>query len=372
MNRFVLACSVTLSLFPTVAFAAVPSQMTVQGKLTNASGNPLPAGIKTFVFRIFDAQSGGTEIWPGGPGETQFISTDADGLWLANVGAVAPLIDAVFAFTPRWLQITVNDGQTLTTLPRTQLVTSPYAQRVATVDGATGGQLFSGLDMPYLTAALNGNNSGIRWRQGTTPQSAFGLTIFDGISFQGSYDGSNDQFGVRAPTIDGSLGPVVFSVGPGGEVAASSLVVTNGGVERMRVTPEGHLGFGGINTAFRITLPNINDDAGRAIANLWLQWSSRRWKTDIRTLDGALDTVTRLRGVRYRSKSGGGEEIGLIAEEVGEVVPEVVSYEENGVDASGLDYARLTALLIEAVKEQQRTIEIQQERIEKLERAIQP
>jgi len=43
----------------------------------------------------------------------------------------------------------------------------------------------------------------------------------------------------------------------------------------------------------------------------------------------------------------------MIAEEVGKVVPEVVSYEANGKDARGIDYARLTALLVEAVKQQQ-------------------
>jgi hypothetical protein len=46
----------------------------------------------------------------------------------------------------------------------------------------------------------------------------------------------------------------------------------------------------------------------------------------------------------------------VIAEEVGAVVPELVSYEANGKDARSVDCARLTALLIEATKEQQREI----------------
>ena len=46
----------------------------------------------------------------------------------------------------------------------------------------------------------------------------------------------------------------------------------------------------------------------------------------------------------------------MIAEEVGAVVPELVTYEANGKDARSVDYARLTALLIEAVKQQQREI----------------
>jgi archaellum component FlaC len=40
----------------------------------------------------------------------------------------------------------------------------------------------------------------------------------------------------------------------------------------------------------------------------------------------------------------------MIAEEVGRVLPEIVDYEENGVDAVGMDYSKLTPLLVEAVK----------------------
>ena len=47
------------------------------------------------------------------------------------------------------------------------------------------------------------------------------------------------------------------------------------------------------------------------------------------------------------------------------MVPEVVSYEENGKDARGIDYARLTALLVEAVKQQQAEIRRQQSQLSK-------
>jgi hypothetical protein len=43
--------------------------------------------------------------------------------------------------------------------------------------------------------------------------------------------------------------------------------------------------------------------------------------------------------------------VGVIAEEVSEVVPEIVTYEDNGKDARSVDYTRLTALLIEATKD---------------------
>ncbi|HWO57897.1 MAG TPA: tail fiber domain-containing protein [bacterium] len=52
---------------------------------------------------------------------------------------MTPLTDPVFADTSRWLEITV-DG---TTLPRVRFVTGPYAHRVSTVDGASGGTITS-------------------------------------------------------------------------------------------------------------------------------------------------------------------------------------------------------------------------------------
>jgi hypothetical protein len=76
--------------------------------------------------------------------------------------------------------------------------------------------------------------------------------------------------------------------------------------------------------------------------------------------------IQRLRGVRFNWKSGGKQDVGLVAEEVGQVVPEIVTYDKNGKDAQSLDYSRLVPVLIQGVKEQQSTIQEQQTRIEQL------
>ena len=80
--------------------------------------------------------------------------------------------------------------------------------------------------------------------------------------------------------------------------------------------------------------------------------SSLRWKSDIIPIDNPLEKLLRLRGVYYTwdAEHGGHEDMGMIAEEVGQVLPEIVSYEENGIDATGMDYSKLTPLLVEAVK----------------------
>lgn len=89
-----------------------------------------------------------------------------------------------------------------------------------------------------------------------------------------------------------------------------------------------------------------------------IETSSRSMKENVRPLSGALDTLSRLQGVTYRWKPelGGRQDIGFIAEDLGKVVPEVVKWETPGEKAAGIDYGHLTALAVEAIKEQQAQI----------------
>jgi len=125
----------------------------------------------------------------------------------------------------------------------------------------------------------------------------------------------------------------------------------------------GEVGIGDTSPTYRLELPNQSSTAGRGRANAWVTYSSRRWKTNIKTIENALEKVEKLRGISFDWKENGEHDIGMIAEEVADVIPEVVGYEENGEDASSLAYGRLVALLVEAVKEQEA-------KISKLERTI--
>ena len=143
--------------------------------------------------------------------------------------------------------------------------------------------------------------------------------------------------------------------------ASNSLVLGGTGQYAVKV---------GIGTATPSNVLTIAQGAGHPLSDGWDTFSSRRWKTNIQTLHGALEKVEQLRGVSYDLKTTGKHEVGVIAEEVGAVVPEVVSYEENGKDARGVDYSRLTALLIEATKEQQREFRQQQTELSRALRQI--
>lgn len=81
--------------------------------------------------------------------------------------------------------------------------------------------------------------------------------------------------------------------------------------------------------------------------------SDIKLKSNVSPLSGALDSVLQLRGVNYTMTSSGRNNIGLIAQEVEQILPDLVS-EDAGYKA--VAYQNIVALLIEAIKEQQQQI----------------
>jgi hypothetical protein len=84
--------------------------------------------------------------------------------------------------------------------------------------------------------------------------------------------------------------------------------------------------------------------------------SSIKLKENVETSEGNLEKVVNLRPVTYNKIGSQTTELGLIAEEVATVYPEFVQYDENG-EPVGVNYSRLTAALIGAVKELTQRIE---------------
>jgi len=105
---------------------------------------------------------------------------------------------------------------------------------------------------------------------------------------------------------------------------------------------------------------------GTTLADAWSTRSSLRFKTNIHPLQGALEKIEQLQGVSYDRRDDGRHEIGVVAEDVAQVVPEVVSRDPETREVQGVDYSRLAALLIEAVKSQQAEIQELKVQIEQL------
>jgi hypothetical protein len=102
------------------------------------------------------------------------------------------------------------------------------------------------------------------------------------------------------------------------------------------------------------------------VEGVFTESSSIRFKENIKPLEPALSKVEELNPVTYNKIGSEDKEIGLIAEEVAELFPEVVTYNEKG-QVQGVQYQRLSVILLKAMQEQNAVIAALTERVNKLE-----
>jgi hypothetical protein len=96
--------------------------------------------------------------------------------------------------------------------------------------------------------------------------------------------------------------------------------------------------------------------------------SDERLKENIINLDGSLSKVLKLRGTRFDWREGNdeihpheGNDIGFIAQEVKEIIPEVVGEMHGGY--YGVQYDKLTPILVEAIKELSKKVDILEQKL---------
>ena len=77
--------------------------------------------------------------------------------------------------------------------------------------------------------------------------------------------------------------------------------------------------------------------------------SDARTKKDVNTIENALDKANQLRGVEFTRIVDEKRSIGVIAQELEQILPELVATDDEGMKS--VNYAQITGLLIEAIKE---------------------
>lgn len=96
-----------------------------------------------------------------------------------------------------------------------------------------------------------------------------------------------------------------------------------------------------------------------------IQGSDSRLKEDIYPIDNALSRIENIDGVYFTYKDSGEKSIGVIAQDIQKILPEVVSEDNNGY--LGVNYSGIVPVLIEAVREQNSIIKDLEDRISDLE-----
>jgi len=85
--------------------------------------------------------------------------------------------------------------------------------------------------------------------------------------------------------------------------------------------------------------------------------SDYRLKENIQPLENGLERLNKLKPVQFDWKENDTSSEGFIAHEVQEIFPDAISGEKDGEDMQGMDYGRITPLLVKAIQEQQEQIE---------------
>ena len=147
----------------------------------------------------------------------------------------------------------------------------------------------------------------------------------------------------------------------------SGVTETNG----INILENGNVGIGTNNPTTKLY---VNGDI---TANSVAGTSDIRFKTNIRPVANALDKVKLLRGVYFNwnqkafpeKEFGTQDELGFIAQEVEKIVPEIVSKDKSKEAYRSVKYDKLVALLVEAIKEQQKQIDSLSVKVNKLSKS---
>ena len=155
-----------------------------------------------------------------------------------------------------------------------------------------------------------------------------------------------------------------FNFGPNGEAkifykdgSTGALIISGSSTRGTIISGSGffldcNMGVGTDAVTHAITLPNNNNSSGAVKANSFISYSSIRYKKDVKVSDDPMSVIQNLKGVSFKWKDSGQEDFGFIAEDVGKVLPGIVSWDDNKKDAQGMEYLKLISFLVEASKKQ--------------------
>ena len=120
-----------------------------------------------------------------------------------------------------------------------------------------------------------------------------------------------------------------------------------------------------VNSGYTATIFQFDNSGNFTASQNVTAYSDARLKTNIETIQNALNKVLSMRGVSFIKDEQKG--IGVIAQEIREVLPEVVLENNDENKTLSVAYGNIVGVLIEAIKEQQDIIDSQEQRLAKLE-----
>jgi hypothetical protein len=206
-------------------------------------------------------------------------------------------------------------------------------------------------------------------------------SLINNVVFPRGAKVSDESGTLSRPTLrveNSALGGTVASFGSNGEFQVDSII--NGAAGRLVIKENGRVGIGTNNPADMLDVQGAIRMNGLGLGGNFALCqnpshqisgcsSSLRYKTDLHPFTKGLNLLQRLRPLTFRWKSDQSLDLGLGAEDVAAVEPLLVTHNASG-EVEGVKYDRLSAVFINAFKEQQDQIEQQQNQIEQQQSQI--
>ncbi|MFM7725168.1 MAG: hypothetical protein ACKO7B_00565, partial [Flavobacteriales bacterium] len=129
--------------FSKLLFAQAPALIPYQAIARNAAGETLVSSTFNARFTLHDLTANGTAVWQ----EVQIVSTNALGLFTAQLGAIVPLTSVNWDSGEKFMQVELDFGDGFIEIGTQQLLSAPYALFTGSVRlnvSSTGDTLFVG------------------------------------------------------------------------------------------------------------------------------------------------------------------------------------------------------------------------------------
>lgn len=206
-----------------ITYAAVGINETInfQGKLVDNNNLNIANSSYSIVFTLYDAASGGTQLWQ----ETQSVTT-TDGIFRVALGSVTSLSSVDFTSDQLYLGIKVGADAEMT--PRIRFTAVPYAFTAKTALNAT-------------------NATNVKWSGLTAPTANLSLAMNDYTSTftYGSATGANNLFTMTDTAANTGTGYLFnLATAAGSNLKPFHVSVNNGGTEALLVDASGNVGVG--------------------------------------------------------------------------------------------------------------------------------
>jgi hypothetical protein len=179
-----------------------------------------------------------------------------------------------------------------------------------------------------------------------------GLTSWNYLDYTAVFD-----VVVQSPTA-----PIVYPTFANAAGTTNIGIASTGSTSFVYIPSSGNIGIGTTNATSKLTVSGNLLVTGIITATDFNSASDIRLKENIQKIDNPIDKIIKIDGVRFDWKVDNKPSMGVIAQNIEEVLPELV----NGDDSKTVNYNGIIGLLIECVKTQQEQIDELNRRLDEL------